>query len=100
MEATDIRSWGEWGIKKRQQDNGGQTLGSGNLTDMPERVRTEGQSRREGVCGLGHAPKLLSPSVSFSVKWVHSLPVLCWGRGWGRGEGEGAGMQNAWEALL
>lgn len=31
------------------------------------------------MCGLRDAPKLLSPSVYFSVKWVHSLPVLCCG---------------------
>lgn len=53
--------------------------GGGNLTDMQERVRNEGQSRKEGACGLGHAPELLSPSVYSSVKWVHRLPVLCCG---------------------
>lgn len=41
----------------------------------------------EGMCGLGQAPELLSPPVSFSVKCA----VV----------GGGAGrMENAWEALL
>lgn len=45
----------------------------------------------QGVEG-GQAPEPLSPSVYFSVKWVHSLPVLCCGEG---GEGMASPSLNA-----
>lgn len=41
------------------------------------------------MCGLEQASEPLFPSVSFSVKWVHSLLVLCCG-----GDGEYLGSPS------